>query len=173
LKLVREHIYEKFIEDSDPVSDMGIGKFEVGDTVKLKDNLEVGKKYGNARFWHFLEFPGKLHILKLGKFTKNILLSNRCHYSKEMLDLVRKGSVNEKFTEDSDPIKDMGIGLEVGDIVKPRDNLEYYSAEYFWPSSKEARILKIYKNGDFYLSNGYQYSSDMLELVKKKSTKNI
>lgn len=40
MKLVREHIYEKFTQDSDPVSDMGIG-LKVKLEKLLRDNREL------------------------------------------------------------------------------------------------------------------------------------
>jgi hypothetical protein len=91
---------EKFTEDSDPISDMGIGKFEVGDTVKLKDNADINFKFSEEQI-----------IIRI-RCDGYIILQSGYAYPKETLDLVRKGSsrVNEKFIEDSDPISDMSIG---------------------------------------------------------------
>lgn len=41
MKLVREYLYEKFVEDSDPISDMGIG------LQPLIDKLQQRYKYWN------------------------------------------------------------------------------------------------------------------------------
>jgi hypothetical protein len=59
LKLVLEHINEKFIEDSDPISDMGIGQLQVGDYMKLKKNLKYNKKQGNEHYVIGMYFSGK------------------------------------------------------------------------------------------------------------------
>jgi len=36
VKIVREHIFEKFTEDSDPIKDLGIGMFQVGDIITYR-----------------------------------------------------------------------------------------------------------------------------------------
>jgi hypothetical protein len=45
MKLVREHINEKFIEDSDPISDMGIGGMcTTGSIIKTKNDVACTNK---------------------------------------------------------------------------------------------------------------------------------
>jgi len=41
MKLVREHIFEKFSEESDPIADMGIGLQAVYDNLKIGDIVQV------------------------------------------------------------------------------------------------------------------------------------
>ena len=50
MKIVREHINEKFEKDSDPIADMGIGSPVQYMIEKLF--LEYFEKYKNIDFWH-------------------------------------------------------------------------------------------------------------------------
>ena len=128
-----KYIYEKFIEDTDPIQDMGIGmmnkpidfkteedalEFLYGITTKIVKvnsimdifNPKYTKKRGNgiiliyyyeqlSNYWYnYVTINGDVKSLYSETFKK-IVLKNQ------------KKSVNEKFTEDSDPIKDMGIGM--------------------------------------------------------------
>ena len=96
MKLVREHINEKFTDESDPIHDMGIGRFEVGDTVKLKTELIVDNRYNDFRFMDEMKFSGKRKIERItsgGNFeVGNLIYGFRYIYPKEMLDLVKKGT---------------------------------------------------------------------------------
>jgi hypothetical protein len=94
----KKYMNEKFSEDSDPISDMGIGKLEVGDIIKLKNNLKIDKLYGDFLFLPIMKFSDE-KIIKRIDGGKCFLLSNTpLYYSKEMLELVRKGSdVNESI----------------------------------------------------------------------------
>jgi nitrous oxidase accessory protein NosD len=55
MKLVKEHINEKFEEISDPVADMGIGKIDLekvyNDTVIAGINVAIGRKSGHIVSW--------------------------------------------------------------------------------------------------------------------------
>jgi len=187
MKIIREHINEKFTQDSDPIADMNIGMMH---QIKLwmeskdipfkdKDNaLAYSAKYGKLDFVEYLLAAGAdVHaendralrwasdnghtevvkvLLTAGadvhansdyalrwasgnghtEVVKVLLTAgadvhagNDCalryasrnghtevvkvlkhHIAKEKIKKVKE-SMNEKFTEDSDPIHDMGIGL--------------------------------------------------------------
>jgi len=70
MKIVREHINEKFVEDSDPIKDMNIGMYRKRNFNDKKDFLKELMLY----------IPG---ILKITKIPKDILLG--------------KGVINDKY----------------------------------------------------------------------------
>jgi hypothetical protein len=151
MNLVREHImFEKFTEDSDPISDMGIGLKELWKKayleIKYSYPFEMNKKYflsyktyDKKRIYFF---GGPLHILyytlnnlclgispqeafsSVCKLDNNNSIANR----EIVADVLKTKfyvdvnpifeSINEKFTEDSDPIADMGIGYTPKKIVE-------------------------------------------------------
>jgi hypothetical protein len=121
MSLVREHIiFEKFTEDSDPVHDMDIG-------VLYKIILHISKQFYNSTFKEFLKRnniksinindhlykhrynPNYKFIGTKGSLKK--LLKNYFYYLLPIENCGTFKKLNEKFTEDSDPIHDMGIGL--------------------------------------------------------------
>ena len=118
MKIVREHINEKFIEDSDPIHDLGIG-------VLYEITLYVTERFYNKEFKKFLKKnyikvkPGKDEELNRKDWyrfigTKDSLEKLRKEYFvylKPLENIRNFKKLNEKFTEDSDPVQDMGIGL--------------------------------------------------------------
>jgi len=130
-------INEKFAEDSDPVQDMGIGietyltkKLSLVYDRKLSDAF-YGKKYRyndkphdtytncadetyvDLSFYGFKKVDGKLYITAAWSEYEYKDENYYVLYPvDQFLDDEIKESLNEKFTEDGDPIKDMGIGIE-------------------------------------------------------------
>jgi len=185
MKIVREHINEKFSEESDPVHDLGIGiihaieKFcdkhrkvimptyecdekdimllicvdrkkhdYVEDLLKLGANVHTsaGIHLGNEdlpvryAIWNN-DYEMTELLLKYGAsienaFDEDVLeLIETGDYmggkkSKELIDLVKQHlekPVNEKFSEESDPIYDLGIGI----ITKLRKFLKDHHCDNF------------------------------------------
>jgi len=165
VKIVRENLLEKFVEDSDPIADMGIGnEFEnlrAGDILKVKrpihgynengfliltadiEKRPEGVEYSHDIYTYYVS--NKLALInfakqnpdlsKLGmrlglrwamdsKFFKKIL--KKMPYT--LNDIVKNPDVKllEKFTEDSDPITDMGIGVrhQISKWMKSNDQLD-------------------------------------------------
>jgi len=157
LKLLREHINEKFTEDSDPIADMNIGMMHqiklwmesIGEPFIDKNHALVycagyGKldfvKYllaagadvhaENDRALRWASSNGHTEVVKIllaagadvhanndaalryasamGRTETVKVLKD--HIAKEKRKKVKE-SLNEKFTEDSDPIHDMNIGV--------------------------------------------------------------
>jgi len=136
MKLVREHIIlEKFIQDSDPIHDLGIGleaaynNLKVGDVLRFKKDFNwSGNHYIKypagtlARVYRVidepeLEYNKRVYVEILDDESGEIkeCLNNwgwNFEFFKEYFEFTNiKKNVNEKFIEDSDPIKDMGIGI--------------------------------------------------------------
>jgi hypothetical protein len=150
-------IYEKFTADSDPIKDMGIGLYNQikKHYQKFLDELyELGQRFKENReidiLLYFAVVDSNIkyvkHLLELGAnvHAKRINVLDACndgeilkilkeHIKKEKL----KKSISEKFVEDSDPIHDMGIGINkiIKDCIKNifekcRLNTHYYYSTY-------------------------------------------
>ena len=67
-----------------------MNKFKVGDKVKLRDSLEVGRDYGGITFLRDMkDFQGKeLTIDRISRQGNYILKEGRFYYSEEMLEKV-------------------------------------------------------------------------------------
>jgi len=186
MKLVREHIFEKFTEDSDPIQDMGIGMMKKikdfineipwADDINEEEYLAVCAEYGKVDFVKYLlksghdpnfhkswalrmaALIGQTEIVKIlleagadprpnrWEALRNAVENDRHEIMRLILDRgkeydhyrgisympmykavewVKEFSKNkethkildeyaqlfEKFTEDSDPVRDLGIGL--------------------------------------------------------------
>ena len=173
MKILREHINEKFTEDSDPVADMNIGMMHqiklwmksIGKLFTNKDHFLIfSAEYGKLDFVEYLLAAGaNVHanndyalrwasnyghtgVVKvllaagadvhtyddyalryasaMGRTEVVKVLKN--HIAKEKRKKVKE-SVNEKFTEDSDPIYDMNIGIrkKIFDWLE-KNNIENY-----------------------------------------------
>jgi hypothetical protein len=128
----QKYINEKFTEDSDPVTDMGIGiKYLLKKEYdKLSEkNLDVPSYlFGDKHAYYATECVHEIieFLLSRDNFN-NIKLPLKYRqslsdygikiikeYFKDKFDLtiIIDKKVNEKFTEDSDPITDMGIGTK-------------------------------------------------------------
>jgi len=164
MSIVREHIYEKFVEDSDPITDMGIGmkhqikkwiETETGYKYKEKDLLWICAGEGKIEFVKYLldteadvhadndhalrsaSYNGHTDVVKLlldaganvhaagyqalqwaiNYKHDDVVKILQDHIAKEKKNKAVKESLNEKFTEDSDPIKDLEIGLPKNIII--------------------------------------------------------
>ena len=154
MKLIKEHINEKFTEDSDPIADMNIGMMNqiklwmesINDSFYDKDYaLGISAENGKLDFVEYLladdayvhanndyalrwaSENGHTEVVKV-LLTAGANVHARNNYAlrwanfNEHTEVVKvlkdhiakernvKESVNEKFTEDSDPINDIGIG---------------------------------------------------------------
>jgi len=129
-------VFEKFVEDSDPITDMGIG------LESIYENLQYGMifkvKKTSQREWFpkagefILIMSNAVKVKREDGFNKminayiyktkyDILNNNKkdsiygwywsLDFIKEFFTYVgKRANLNEKFTEDSDPIDDLGIG---------------------------------------------------------------
>lgn len=142
-------VNEKFTDYSDPIKDMGIGEIEVN----FKKMYNDIKPIQNLQKWvdYISSFNGKIIS---GRFIKNKskkILFNKfkikevssrnygdeiyfydenlnyfCVVKSENYAISRsiKECINEKFNDDTDPIKDMGIG---GFITNKREIISMYN----------------------------------------------
>jgi hypothetical protein len=164
MKLVREHINEKFTEGGDPIRDMGIGLYAHRDfsnvnkvvdwlidyipliikTDGIPDDILSLPNAGTTYPWHYyhaLEKYVDTYITINGRtsFFGAEIHVNLCRKLRSMG--YPKGHVDEKFTEDSDPIKDLGIGSGFYSI-KPGDVIEY-TGKFYVEKTTLTRLRRI------------------------------
>ena len=137
MKLVREHINEKFSkEESDPIQDLGIGMYQIYKNLKKGDLLRIVKRLDISS--NPPRYYAKDGIIEIDRVTHNNnddIISIQCTYYENKIDLRKnkelrneivwrwsynffkeyfepfnRKQIYEKFEEDSDPIRDMGIG---------------------------------------------------------------
>ena len=140
MKSVKENLYEKFVNQSDPIHDMGIGnpRWEdagAGSVVRVTQYINQGHPKGSYVILNkvFRNLNGNITSFTyyscddVADIKKSLKQLSKLIYHEwtltdwfieKFLELVPKWeidslkeSVNEKFEEDTDPIKDMGIGL--------------------------------------------------------------
>jgi len=135
-------IFEKFTEDSDPISDLGIGMFvprtfnninEFCEWIykhakpilgmELKDAISKTEKYFLVPYIYdklrdyMMKYITILNYPRAGEIGS---------WPRDLKEFVLNKKINEKFTEDSDPISDMGIGITHGRDFKDIDNFVSY-----------------------------------------------
>lgn len=145
MKIIREHINEKFEQNSDPIHDLGIGERAVwdslknGDILRIKNNInpshpkdvyiviyDIIKINKDLIDFRYYQYNSKNELLaNLNKNKKNkpaASWSMRFDFFKHNFELIHPDTLNEKFEEDTDPIHDLGIGkntLKFRDYIDP------------------------------------------------------
>jgi len=186
MKLIREHINEKFEEESDPIRDMGIGaKKVIIDRAKNmfynaqydEENGGNGFRISEIRFDAFVadiitNYPFAIKAVqewlideferaKLDEFFNlkdsitygttddhifwNIDFKEKYEKTFSMEDRIVinyktiNESLNEKFTEEGDPIKQMGIGMkhQIKKWIKTRYN--YIEEDLLWICARHGK----------------------------------
>ena len=91
MKLVREHINEKFRDDSDPIRDMNIGIWvpKVGDKVEIKSGIKNNTYVNGVLFVEPMNFKGDNYIRDISGNKYIHLDGSQYNYTKEMLELIR------------------------------------------------------------------------------------
>lgn len=158
-------------------------KYKVGDYVRVKEDLELGKQYGNDKFVSSMSgYRGKVYQISNVFPEKGVYLLKDFHY-----DVVLRDNAywNWKFTDEM--LEPIDFKYKVGDIVGVKENLvpftqygnvifvddmEKYCGNTFIVRECENRLgRKVYYlrhiNGQE-LSD-YYFSEEMLETVDNKT----
>jgi Ankyrin repeats (3 copies) len=152
MKLVKEILYEKFTTDSDPIKDMGIGTDALldkwlhssyrnyADRLSYKENINCIMNQCVTRnkpifVEYLLRKYNKRFDLKYKKLILKYADENKFNEVSEIVKkYIRKNkNVNEKFTDESDPIKDLGIGVKelIKRYIKKEFNIDEYSIQNY------------------------------------------
>jgi hypothetical protein len=170
MKLIREHINEKFEEDSDSISDMGIGviheikqrswNISTNDITKILKGKHEILIYRNTCVLIYYSRKTKRWRAVTDIYPKDSksYLSSYEDTKEAVIKRIKLGigkklnklQVNEKFEEDSDPIHDMNIG----------------------PQDKVYKCIScgnlIDENGDFLEGEDLQYAKSILNIFKDR-----
>lgn len=124
MKLVKEHINEKFEENSDPIHDIGIGiQQQVEKFVRSKFNSDIREisdpwykmficvDWGKPEFVEYLLSRYYYPKEKVMSFIKDNQMKKQPNAKVHELLTNYYMKLDEKFEKDSDPISDMGIGI--------------------------------------------------------------
>jgi hypothetical protein len=95
--------------------------------------LSIASKYGNAEIVKILLDAGA--DARMLRHTPENTYSSVANKKKEI-----KEYINEKFTEDSDPIHDLGIGVEQKDLMRINDIIKKAHG-YSWEEKKLAETM--------------------------------
>jgi ankyrin repeat protein len=154
-RVVKESLNEKFEEESDPISDLGIGmKKLIKQFIKEKgydyieeDLLWICAREGKVEFVKYLLDAGAdvhadddlaLRVANHYRHTEIVKLL-KDYIAKEKKRV--KESLNEKFEEKSDPISDLGIGMKelIKQFIK-KYGYEYVEKDLLWICAKEGKV---------------------------------
>lgn len=104
-------------------------KFEIGDLVKLRDDLEDGKKYGFDCYIKDMNFEGFKKIEKLAYNGKFAIICNsdfQYRYTKEMIAEVKRPIEYETIYKRKEPILDDKEKEYLSSVIKPfRNRVKY------------------------------------------------
>ena len=153
-------------------------EYKIGDVVRIKDDLQAGKKYGGCvALIGMLKFRGKIDTIEDIDRDGDFYLSdndNAYVWHKDMVEPVTmKDDLKEPIRVDE--IKGgNSMGYKIGDVVRIKDNLQ--EGEVYGKCDVTEGMLSfrgtldfienIDEDGDYYLANNnnsYIWSKDMLE----------
>ena len=146
-------------------------KYKIGDVVRIKDDLQAGKKYGGCvALIGMLKFRGKIDTIENIDRDGDFYLSdndNAYVWNKDMVEPIGlKDDLKEEMKEKNN------MGYEIGDIVMVKENLQegekYGECNVIKDMLKFRGVVDVIKSididGDFHLENNpYIWNKDMLE----------
>ena len=133
-------------------------KFEIGDLVKIRDDLECNKKYGNDYFCDDMKFVGFKKIEKLNDFKKTVHIkpnndSFYYNYTKEMIVEVKRPTKYETIYKREESILDDKEKEYLSNVIRPfRDKVTYIVKKIYTHREKEYIAINL-KNDTSYLPN--------------------
>ena len=197
---VKESLNEKFVQDSDPISDLGIGMIDQikkfvkskGYNYNLDDALWICARYGKADYVQYLLDAGaNVHaendyalqwasdnghekVVKLlldagadvhaeddlalrwashnGHEKVVKLLKDHIAKEKRKQGKKIKESLNEKFVQDSDPVRDLGIGIcSPGDILRTKESINCLDGPPYTRIGNELTADSWIEKGSYWL----------------------
>ena len=146
-------------------------EYKIGDVVRIKDDLQAGKKYGGCvALIGMLKFRGKIDTIENIDRDGDFYLSdndNAYVWNKDMVEPIGlKDDLKEEMKEKNN------MGYEIGDIVMVKENLQegekYGECNVIKDMLKFRGVVDVIKSididGDFHLENNpYIWNKDMLE----------
>jgi len=176
MKIVKTYLYEKFKENSDPIHDMSVGlyvdrnfntqsefiKFLIDflpfiveepkiphDILYTTSGHTINNKYFNIIQNYLLVYVTFLNKRMDDPFNKMYWWTILLREELEKLGFKSESGVNEKFTEESDPIYDMSIGIK--HLIE--NWIKSFSQEHEWLYHKMQEDWKITNNCEIDVKN--------------------
>lgn len=155
---MRAHfVFEKFSKESDPVKDMGIGlpdwnNLKPGTILRAKNDIGIDSymRFNNASGYDHISKGNRIQIKKLNYnwHGAELYIHDGWHSITGTLKQFKnrfdidgyqklKESLNEKFKEVSDPVKDMGIGYK----KRVLESMTWKLLEFIQSKGKEGASL--------------------------------
>lgn len=173
MKLVREHINEKFEEDSDPIKDISIGIINVHKNFpSYKEAYKFLCKYiipyiiGNDNIKSILNTEATqqaiikptiyMEILQYCKMYLTVSGSKFDINGHDLRNYVQYKKLRESFSEESDPIKDMGIG-DAAQFEKTLHDFIYESFDGHWSN---LTTIQIFNDSDLEIDTIHEMYND-------------
>lgn len=149
-------------------------KYEIGDIVKVRDDLQKGEKYGVCYVVEgMLKFRGTIDTVYYVDTVGDFYLSDNDNNYVWHKDMVEPITMKDDLKEENN------MEYKIGDIVEIRDDLK--KGEKYGDCDVDERMLKfrgtidtienIDEDGDFYLAgkdNPFAWHKDMLEPIELK-----
>lgn len=125
-------------------------ELKVGDLVKLRDDLEDGKKYGFEYYFKNMNFKEFEPIKEM--LDDEIITINNYNYTKEMIAEVKRPIKYETIYKREEPILDDKEKEYLSNLIRPfRDRIKYIVK---MPICEEKELIFInLKNDTSYLPN--------------------
>lgn len=160
-------------------------EYNLGDVVKIKDNLQEGEKYGGCNVIDdMLPFRGTIDIIENIDEDGDYHLANNNNpyvWNEGMLEPVESKDDLKQSTYVDEIKEKNSVEYKIGDVVRIKDNLQ--EGEKYGECNVNKDMLKfrgatttiegIDEDGDFYLANKddyYAWYKDMLEPVEIKES---
>ena len=132
-------------------------EFKIGDLVKLRNDLEDGKKYDGIYFYDFMKFNNFKQVERLNEFYNSAVVRIGClnktiGLSKEMIAEVKRPIKYETIYKREEPILDDKEKEYLSSVIKPfRDKVKIISKRSYF--TDEEHLTIILKNDTIYLPN--------------------
>ena len=160
-------------------------KYQIGDIVKVRDDLQVGEVYGECEVTGgMLKYRGTINVIDNIYSDEHYILksmndlddTNHFLWNEDMLELIITKDGLERFTHIEKIKGGNNVEYKIGDVVEIRDDLKK-GEKYGYCDVNESMlkfrgttdtIENIDEDGDFYLAgkdNPFAWHKDMLEPV--------
>ena len=131
-------------------------ELKVGDLIKLRDDLEDGKKYGNEYFVIDMKFIEFKKVESLNIITKSARIKPNdsgfsYNYTKEMIAEAKRPIKYETIYKRKEPILDDKEKEYLSSVIKPfRDRVKYIAKWYYKMTGGYYIVIRL-ENENIYL----------------------
>lgn len=133
-------------------------ELKVGDLIRLRDDLEDGKKYGNEYFVIDMKFIEFKKVESLNIITKSARIKPNdsgfsYNYTKEMIAEAKRPIKYETIYKRKEPILDDKEKEYLGNVIRPFRNEVIYIVKKIYNHREKEYIAINLKNDNIFLPN--------------------